>query len=229
MEAGTAVDVPSGACRAEVKRVLLVEDHPLCRVATKWVLDPHGAGTLVREADTVAAALDAMLDGPPFDLVVYDWTLRGGGGVQGLIAICQMAPRTPVVVVSGNDDEAVRTVALEVGAKDFVLKTEEPAVLYEVLRRWLKLPPQALPEVQPLSLHRVPRLTPRQQAVLLAMAEGHANKTIARQLDIAGTTVRTHVSEILRVFGVHNRTEAVVTAQKAGLLEWGGRSARSDV
>ncbi len=222
MEAGTAAEIPSGGRRADVKRVLLVEDHPLCRLATKWVLDPQGTGTFVCEADTVAAALDALLDGPAFDLVVYDWTLRGGGGVKGLIAICQMAPCTPVVVVSGNDDEAVRMVALDVGAKDFVLKTEEPAVLYDVLRRWLKLLPQALPvEVQPPSLNRTPRLTPRQQTVLLAMAEGHGNKTIAKQLDIAGTTVRTHVSEILRLFGVHNRTEAVVTAQKAGLLEAG--------
>jgi DNA-binding NarL/FixJ family response regulator len=131
-----------------------------------------------------------------------------------------MAPRTPVVVVSGNDDEAVRMVALDVGARDFVLKTEEPAVLYDVLRRCLNLAPQALPaDVQPPAFNRVPHLTRRQQAVLLAMAKGHGNKTIAKQLDIAGTTVRTHVSEILRLFGVHNRTEAVVTAQKAGLLE----------
>jgi DNA-binding NarL/FixJ family response regulator len=222
MQANNAVDAASGGCRAEAKRVLLVEDHPLCRVATKWVLDPRGTDTNVREVDTVAAALDAMLEGPAYDLVVYDWTLRGSGGVKGLIAICQMAPHTPVVVVSGNDDEAVRMVALDVGAAAFVLKTEAPAVLCEVLRRCLKLAPQALPaEVQPPPFQPVPRLTRRQQAVLRAMAEGHGNKTIAKQLDIAGTTVRTHVSEILRLFGVHNRTEAVVTAQKAGLLESG--------
>lgn len=204
--------------------MLLIDDHPLfrkalCRTLWELVEDLH-----VHEATTVAEAL-AFLDGDVIPgLVLYDWRLPDGGGLRGLVAICQLLPSTPVVV-SANEDPDVIATALAAGARGYIPKSASTGIINSALQLVLQgeiyVPSATLGHgyrpVAPPPHDCL--LTVRQKEVLALLAEGYANKRIALALGIAEATVRVHVSDILHELHVENRTEAVVRARRLGLLD----------
>lgn len=194
--------------------VLLIDDHPAFRAGFGMILMQLPGSVRLHEAASLRQGL-ALLDGAlrP-DLVVYDWHLPDGGGLPGLMALLQWKPPLPVVVISGSEESAVALTSLNLGARDFIPKTAEPAEILARLARVLQ--PVGEPErAAPGS----PRLTLRQGEVLRLLAEGHPNKEIASLLGIAEPTVRDHVSELLAVLHARNRTEAVAMATRLGLLK----------
>lgn len=203
----------SARCGTE-KAVLIVDDHPLYRIGMLATLAP--LRLRCAEAPSLMAALDALAR-PRFDLILYDWHLPDGGGCRGLVAICQLASDVPVVVVSADEDEAIRMAAMSIGALGFLSKATDPACMREAVRGYLFGSAGAdTEEVAPADPAHLPRraLTQRQREVLQLMARGDPNKRIADQLGIAETTVRAHVSDILQLMQVRNRTEAVVWASR---------------
>jgi len=204
--------------------LLLIDDHPLFRKALCRALWELAEDLRVHEAASVAEALTILDENTALDLVLYDWRLPDGGGLQGLLAICQLLPSTPVVVVSANEDPDVIANALGAGARGYIPKSASIGVINSALQLVLEgetyVPsvtlghghrPESLPPQEGL-------LTARQAEVLSLLAEGYANKRIALSLDIAEATVRVHVSDILHGLHVENRTEAVVKARRLGLL-----------
>lgn len=200
------------------RQVLLIDDHPLFRLGLRSALGGSMQRLTVHEAATLPAALQLLAAGLRLDLIVYDWRLdaAGAGGVKGLLALLQTVPGVPVIVVSALEDEAVRVAALALGADSFVSKGADAAEVCQAIVELL---------LQPRAQHRgggrsLPpcTLTPRQQQVLGLMAKGLANKLIADRLQIAETTVRAHVSEILHLMHTRNRTEAVVLAYRTGMV-----------
>lgn len=206
----------------QAKRVLLIDDHPLCRIGLRETLLGMRAGIVVHEAGTVFEALKILASQSGFDLIVYDWRLaNGGGGRKGLLAIAQSAPSTPLLVLSGVENDDARQAAEGSGAADFMLKTGEPRALCDRIQSLLRRGESALhrPSDGGSALAvAAPALTPRQQQVLKGMAQGSENKVIADDLEIAETTVRGHVSDILRLMKVRNHTRAVVLAARWGLV-----------
>ncbi len=202
--------------------LLLIDDHPLFRKAlcrTLWELteDLH-----VHEAATIAEALDILDGNVVMDLVLYDWRLPDGGGLRGLVAICQLLPSTPVVVVSANEDPDVIATALSAGARGYIPKSASTGVINSALQLVLQgeiyVPSATLGHRPVPPPPRGDLLTARQTEVLSLLAEGYANKRIAHALGIAEATVRAHVSDILHGLQVGSRTEAVVRARRLGLL-----------
>ena len=203
-------------------RVLLIDDHPFYRTGLGTALLGMRMGIVVHEAGTVLQGLDALASQHGFDLIIYDWRLdnKGGGGRKGLIAIAQSAPGVPVLVLSGVEDEDARLAAQTSGAVDYVLKTTEPRALCDLIKSWLqreRAPPLPPHGAKPHTA-TAPALTARQHQVLLGLAQGSANKMIAESLRIRETTVRGHVSDILRLLNARNRTRAVVLAARWGLI-----------
>lgn len=204
--------------------VLLIDDHPLFRLGLTTTLQQLGAELKVVEAASLPEALECLTAGMRFDLILYDWHLRGRGGVQGLLAVCQLAQGVAVVVISADEDEAIRIAAQQIGAADFLSKAADPTTIRDVLGQHLR---RSAPENH-APVDDAPRaglgcvqLSPRQQEVLQRMAQGESNKRIAQRLTIAETTVRAHVSDILRLLNSANRTEAVVKARRLGLITFG--------
>ena len=209
--------------------VLLVDDHPLFRDALKTVLRRLDCEVNVQEASTVSGALSILSTSSRFDLILYDWFLPDGGEIMGLLAICQLKPRVPIVVISANEEFDAIDAAVSAGVRGYIPKSSDGEVIEQALRMVLqgeKYFPFGISdqtgvtafEVQttPQDLGR--QLTARQVQVLALMAEGYANKRIANLLGIAEPTVRVHVSSILSELQVGNRTEAVVRARRLGLL-----------
>ena len=209
--------------------VLLIDDHPLFRDALKTVLQRLDLEVSVNEASTVSQALDILSKSINLDLILYDWFLPDGGEVMGLLAICQLKPAVPIVVISANEDHDAMNAAVAAGARGYIPKSSDGEAMERALRMILqgkKYFPFAIAdnskaaslEAQTAAQDLRRHLTTRQIQVLALMAEGYANKRIASVLGIAEPTVRVHVSSILSELQVGNRTEAVVHARRLGLL-----------
>ena len=117
-----------------VVSLLLVEDHPEVRGALReWLLRSLPPVKL-REARNLAEALACADEAPP-DLVLVNLELPGPNGIEATRALRKRQPQCPVIVMSVNDSEALRTAALDAGALAFVSKRELPHALLPLLGR----------------------------------------------------------------------------------------------
>ncbi|GBU17445.1 MULTISPECIES: response regulator transcription factor [Methylobacterium] len=216
-------------------RLLIVDDHPLFREALSSALRLAYPDAVLLEAEGIEAACAVMASERDLDLVLLDLGLQGSTGFEGLLTLRTRAPRVPVLIVSGQDEPRIMREALRHGAAGFVPKAVDKPTLTlavgTVLSGALYLPPgvslappETIPETvgegrahrakAPLA-ERVGRLTPQQLRVLMLIRQGKLNKQIAHDLNVGDSTVKAHVSEILRKLEVISRTQIVI--ETAGL------------
>jgi DNA-binding NarL/FixJ family response regulator len=197
--------------------ILVADDHTLFRDGLRQVLgqfDPHARVVEAASLATVCAVLHAD---PAVALCLIDLHMPGMAGPESLEVIQAVAPRTPLLVISGDDNPAQIEAVRAHGAAGFVAKTASIPALLEALRAVLAGEacfPQTL-VVPPPGGHR---LTERQVAILRLMAQGASNKEIANSLGIALQTVKNHGATILRLLNARNRTAAVQAALRLGLI-----------
>ena len=117
-----------------VLSLLLVEDHAEVRAALRAWLLMSLPPTKVREAGSMAEAL-ACTDAAPVDLILMNLELPGPNGIEATRALRKRHPKCPVVIMSVNDSEALRTAALDAGALAFVSKRELPHALLPLIGR----------------------------------------------------------------------------------------------
>ncbi len=191
------------------------------------------------ECPSLAVALAEARDaGSDLGLVLLDPGLPDARGLEALDRIHEDCPTVPILVVSGGDDATTIDAAFGRGARGYVPKNSSTHALRvaidAVLRGELYVPPHVLPSLYgtnrpapptPTPSQGIPgglaKLTPRQADVLALLAKGLSNKEIGDQLDMSPSTVRAHVSAILKVLNVENRTQAATSAAAVALV--GGR------
>ena len=191
---------------SRLRKVLVVDDHPLFVQAIGEIVSRIDPLASVQGAHTLADALAWLSNGCP-DLVLLDLNLPDVSGPEGLAALRARLPEVPVVVISAEDDPLRRREAEAYDIQRFVSKSAKPAEIIEAIRQAFDA---ADGQRRPAAGDRRAPLSQRQLEVLREMATGKSNKEIARSLDISVDTVRTHVVEILSRLGVRNRTEAVM-------------------
>jgi len=205
---------------------LIVDDHPLFCDALSMTL---GAVANIRDIQTAANLTDALsLIGTGFspDLVVLDLNLPDVDGLDGLIRMRNTAS-VPVVVVSSMADNRVITSTIKAGASVFVPKHSKleifAAAIKSIRQGHIFVPDgfvllddgQLGTPMQSDILARLATLTNQQARILQLICEGKLNKQIAYDLTIAETTVKAHVTAIMRKLGVQSRTQAVLLAKEA--------------
>ncbi|MBY0299011.1 MAG: response regulator transcription factor [Methylobacterium sp.] len=200
--------------------LMIVDDHPLFREALTSAVRLAFPSAAVEEADGIDSACAALSRLRSVDLTLLDLTMRGVNGFDGLIAIRTRFPRIPILVVSGLDDPRIVREALSHGAAGFVPKAAGKAVLTraitDVLNGSIFVPEGVAGEGEaprgnkPPIAERIAELTPQQVRVLLMIRQGKLNKQIAHELGVGDSTVKAHVSEILRKLGVISRTQIVI-------------------
>jgi DNA-binding NarL/FixJ family response regulator len=205
-------------------RFLIVDDHPLFREAIQLAVLVAYPEAAIVEATSITGAKSAIAGGPPFDLVLLDLTMPGTRGFEGLLELRTHFPKLPIVIVTALDDAHVIHQAMTCGAAGFVPKSAKKSEIAEAIQTVMSgsvyLPrdyvPPARSERSPRSafMTRIASLTPQQLRVLMMLRQGKLNKQIAFELDVGETTVKAHVSEILRKLNVASRTQAVIEAQK---------------
>jgi DNA-binding NarL/FixJ family response regulator len=219
-------------------KVLVVDDHPLVRDALRVHLQRLEDGVDVVEARTGAEVLDLAEQHPDADLVLLDLNLPDIRGFSVLASLRERHPAIPVVVLSANQDQNSVLEALDRGAMGFIPKTASTDVMLSALRLVLAggvyLPADVLttrfsqagmegselPSRPTAARAQTPAaigLTERQAQVLSLMVQGKPNKLICRELGLAESTVKIHITAILRALKADNRTQAVIAVSRLGL------------
>lgn len=206
--------------------ILIVDDHALFREGLKSLLARLDDQVTSHEAGSIEAGLALGQQHHDFDLVLLDLNLPGLNGLDGLKLFRQRFPASPLVILSGVDDEATVTAALNHGAQGFIAKSTNAGTLLADLRRVLAGEP-CRPSLHPVDGLRgstealadsAIHMTPRQIDVLTHLCRGHSNKVIARDLGMSDNTVRTHLAVIFKELGARSRTEVAFLARKKGLF-----------
>lgn len=199
-------------------KVLVADDHPLVRSGMKAVLADFDPGMVVVEAVDFPEVQERVERNPDLTLVLLDLHMPGTEGFSGLRSLVEQQPAIPVVILAGSEDPADVRGALDHGAAGYIPKSSPTAVILSALRLVLAggvyVPPVALQAAGPIddpAVHATPHgLTDRQTEVFALMRQGKSNKEIARTLGIAESTVKAHVSVILKALNVTSRAKAVV-------------------
>ena len=201
-------------------KVIIADDHPLFRAALKHAL----ASTIndeILEAESFDGLLATLLQHPQIELVFLDLNMPGNQGLMGLTSIRNQFPDILVVIVSANEQLNVIERAMSYGASAYVPKSAPMPDIVSAVEavlggdNWLPSHLQNAVHIPKNSLHhdfsqKLSQLTPQQFKVLKCIADGLLNKQIAFELDVQETTIKQHVSAILRKLGVINRTQAGV-------------------
>lgn len=214
---------------------MIVDDHPLYREALRSTLQLAFPGARIDEADSVAAAAAALEGRRNVDIVLLDLSMRGINGFDGLIAIRRRFPSVPFLVVSGLNEPRIVQDAMRFGAAGFVPKSADKMTLVKAVstvlsgsvafpRDMSRVTAEKANDVMAALVDRIAQLTPQQLRVLLMIRQGKLNKQIAHELLVGDSTVKAHVSEILRKLGVTSRTQIVIETaslnfDKSGLPE----------
>lgn len=211
----------------EAIRILIVDDHAVVREGLRAFLDLQDGFDVVGEAGDGDEAIAAAERLRP-DVVLMDLVMPRRDGVAAMRVLRERTPAARVIVLTSFLDEDKLLPALRAGAAGYLLKNAQPEELERAVRaahagEAVLDPVVAARLVEALASggddQPIDRLTPREREVLELIARGYPNKRIARELELAEKTVKTHVGHVLGKLGVTDRTQAAVIAVRAGLVD----------
>ncbi|MCB0964694.1 MAG: response regulator transcription factor [Acidimicrobiales bacterium] len=200
-------------------RVLIADDHLVVRSGLEQLLDTADDIELVATAADGAEAVAACAEHRP-DVVLMDLSMPGVDGVEATRRITAASDEIAVVVLTSFSDRQRILDALDAGASGYVLKHATPDELLSAIRTADAGDAPLDPKAARVLLDRrrsggasPARMTEREVEVLALVAEGLANKQIARRLGIAERTVKAHLTSIFQRIGVTDRTQAALWAR----------------
>lgn len=205
-------------------RVLVADDHSVVRQGLRMFLELDPELEFVGEARDGAEALRLARQLKP-NVVLMDLLMPGMDGIHATAAIRSEMPDIEVVALTSVIEDAAVFDAIRAGAIGYLLKDTEAHELLRAIKAAaagvVQLSPQAAARL--LGTSQPPAaepdmLTPGEIKVLELLAHGQSNKEIARALNVAEQTIKTHVSHILKKLGTPSRTQAVLYAVRMGLV-----------
>jgi two-component system nitrate/nitrite response regulator NarL len=217
-------------------RVLLVDDHSLFRSGIRSLLQRHPEFLVVGEAADGVEGIKRCKQFTP-DVVLLDLHMPGMSGVETLQLMQQDCPNMAVIMLTVSEASEDLALALRAGAQGYLIKNIETDYLLRAIRRAhageivvaealtgkLVAQMQMTPHERPVS--EIDKLTPRERDILACLALGESNKFIARKLDLADSTVKIHVQNVLKKLKLTSRVQAAVFAVEHRML--GAASERS--
>ena len=207
-------------------RVLVVDDQALVRSGFKMILDERPDLELVGEAADGERGIALVKELDP-DVILMDVRMPNLDGVEATRRLVDAGTRARILVLTTFDLDEYVYAAICAGASGFLLKDVEPNELVDAIRVVAAGNSLFGPEATERLLARfaappagrsLEELTEREQEILRLLATGLSNAELAQQLFLSETTVKTHVSSILRKLGVRDRVQAVIAAYDAGLV-----------
>lgn len=215
--------------------LLIVDDHALFRRGLAALLSQDGRFRVLAQAGDVGEALKTLAQQAP-DVILLDNNLPGVRGVDGIPALKEAAPQARILMLTVSENQDDLAAALLAGAEGYLLKTVEsdqlcnaiikvmegesvvsPEMMTKLLTVFRAKPslasqPVEVPAVRSARHMAMGQLSTREREVLVCIARGESNKIIARELNIAETTVKIHVQHILRKLNLNSRVQAAVYA-----------------
>ena len=210
-------------------RIIVVDDDLIVREVLTTALGSNPDIEVVAVVTNGAEAVD-VVHARTVDVVLMDVQMPVLDGVAATSRILALGGGTRVLLLTTFDDDSFLDGGLAAGASGFLLKTTPPGRIAEAIRTVRTGGKVLSPGPAGRVLDRYVRgqsprvastedldLSEREQEVLRLLCRARTNHQIARQMSIADTTVKTHVSSIMRKMGVSNRLEIVVEAHRRGL------------
>lgn len=217
-------------------RVVLVDDHPYALEGNTLLLDTTDDILVVGGATSGEDALRIVSTTEP-DVVVMDVRMPGMGGIEATRRIVTSYPRVRVIVLTTFDIDEYAFGGLDAGASAFLLKGSpvetlarairvvaggEAVVEPRITKRLINLYTRRIEPAPELSSDADPRrdvriLSPREQEVFYAMAQGLSNPEICSRYHLSPATVKTHVNRIFSKLGFRDRAQAIIYAHRHGL------------
>jgi two-component system, NarL family, response regulator LiaR len=204
-------------------RILIADDHQVVRHGLRMFLGLDPDLEVIGEAVDGSEAVRLAKELQP-DVVLMDLLMPVMDGITAIGVIHREQPQTEVLALTSVLEDASVTGAIRAGAIGYLLKDTQADELCRAIKAaaggQVYLQPQAAARL--MREVRAPEspesLTERETEVLRLLAQGYANKEIARELTIGEKTVKTHVSNILAKLGVQSRTQAALYAVHIGLV-----------
>jgi DNA-binding NarL/FixJ family response regulator len=211
-------------------RVLVADDQSMVRAGFRMLLSGEEDIEVVAEASD---GLEAVEKAARFDpaVILMDIRMPELDGLQATRRILAADGAARVLILTTFDLDEYVYEALRAGASGFVLKDDPPEQLIAAIRTVAAgdalLSPSVTKSViqqftrvpRPEPPHEVDELTEREREIFRLIARGLSNAEIGEELFISETTVKTHVTHILRKLGLRDRVQAVVLAYQTGLFE----------
>lgn len=221
-------------------RLMVVDDHTLFRRGLVALLTQDDRFAVLHEAADAGEALRCVQRDRP-DLILLDNHLPGVRGVDAIAGFKEVAPEVKILMLTVSENEQDLSAALKAGADGYLLKTINAEDLSDSILKVLDGESVISPEMttklvaafrtQPPAAEKAAGSAPapaspaeglgilsaRELETLALIARGASNKVIARELDIAETTVKIHVQHILRKLNLSSRVQAAVYAASHGI------------
>jgi len=211
-------------------RVVVADDQPLVRSGFRMILEERDDLELVGEAQDGLEAVALVRELDP-DVILMDVRMPNLDGVEATRRLVDANTRARILILTTFDLDEYVYAAIRAGASGFLLKDVQPADLVDAIRvvaagNSLFGPAATERLVERFGQQRDPRaptrslddLTQREREILRLLATGLSNAELAAALHLSETTVKTHVSAILRKLAVRDRVQAVIAAYDAGLV-----------
>ena len=204
-------------------KIILIDDHTLFRSGIKALLSRQSDFDVIGEAADGFTGIKLVEQIRP-DIVLLDLDMPVMNGRETLAQILSSNPQQTVVMLTVSEDNDDLTECMRIGARGFLLKNINADFLLDSIRKAVdgdnvfspemttRLVQSLISPVSPRADHLLSTLTPREMEILGYLAAGHSNKVIARHLDLAESTIKVHVQNILRKLNLSSRVQAAVYA-----------------
>lgn len=216
-------------------KILIADDHELIREGLERSLAAMAPDVTVIHAQDGSSVLGQLEQHRDLDIVLLDLFMPNVNGYDLLRHICDHYESLPVIVVSAAEEPHYMRKSIDYGASGFIPKSSTTENMLNAIRLVMSggtyIPHAMHPQGQELprstradvtdyqlSMQTSDKLTRRQKEVLEMLARGSSNKEIARLLGLSEHTVKIHVTAILKLLSATNRTEAVIIAQRLGVI-----------
>jgi two-component system, NarL family, nitrate/nitrite response regulator NarL len=210
--------------------VLIVEDDPYFARNMQEAIHNCGNSWPIRIASTGSEALELInRTHEHIALALVDLGLPDIGGTEVIRALHQRAPETPIMVLSVIAAERSLIIAIEAGARGYVLKSDPSEAVERSIRDMLAGNYPISPSLARYLFKRISetpgepgnhdmRLSPQQQNLLLYLAQGCNYNEAAQAMGVKLSTIQTHIRNLYRKLNAHSKTQAVAKAREQGLI-----------
>ncbi|WMW81716.1 response regulator transcription factor [Undibacterium cyanobacteriorum] len=209
-------------------KILLVDDHTLFRSGIRLILQRNPEFEIVGEASDGLEGVKRAKQLKP-DVVLMDLNMPGLSGLEAMQLIVEDVPSTAVLMLTVSEEAEDLATALRSGARGYLLKNIEADYLTNAIKKAAageaviaeamtgKLVMQFRTGQNQAPTTEKEKLTPRERETMVCLARGESNKEIARHLDVAESTVKIHVQNILKKLNLTSRVQIAVYAVEHGL------------
>lgn len=209
-------------------KVLITDEQSLFRDGLSLRLQQITPDTAIVQSSNLTEMYKILAKEKDFDILILDIDLAELSAAEAISKIKTLTPNTKIVAISSSEDTRNIKKILSFGVKGYIPKRLDSNILGGALKLILDggtYIPSAMLN-QNISLDATnnafsplkKNLTNRQSQVLDLIAQGKSNKQIAYDMGVSEATVKLHINALLRSLKVNNRTQAVITAQKMGLI-----------